>query len=173
MKIGFVTCVELGMACLEEIERLDGRLETIVTLRDDIALKKSGRIFVDDYARRTGTPVIKIRNINDADCVRHLRAAELDYLLVIGWSQIVHDEALATIGRGVFGMHPTLLPVGRGRAPIPWTILKGLKETGVTAFEIAFRRRQWRHRRSGSFSSCSATKQPQRSMPNLLWRTGR
>jgi methionyl-tRNA formyltransferase len=31
-------------------------------------------------------------------------------------------------------MHPTLLPEGRGRAPIPWTIIKGLRETGVTAF---------------------------------------
>jgi methionyl-tRNA formyltransferase len=31
-------------------------------------------------------------------------------------------------------MHPTLLPSGRGRAPIPWTIIKGLDQTGVTAF---------------------------------------
>src|SRR6266849_1042267 len=31
-------------------------------------------------------------------------------------------------------MHPTLLPQGRGRAPIPWTIIKGLQQTGVTVF---------------------------------------
>ena len=33
-------------------------------------------------------------------------------------------------------MHPTLLPKGRGRAAIPWAILKGLKETGVTMFKL-------------------------------------
>jgi methionyl-tRNA formyltransferase len=33
-------------------------------------------------------------------------------------------------------MHPTLLPEGRGRGPIPWTIIKGLKQSGVTAFEL-------------------------------------
>ena len=33
-------------------------------------------------------------------------------------------------------MHPTLLPQGRGRASIPWAILKGLKETGVTLFRL-------------------------------------
>lgn len=33
-------------------------------------------------------------------------------------------------------MHPTLLPVGRGRAAIPWAILKGLDRTGVTLFRL-------------------------------------
>ena len=33
-------------------------------------------------------------------------------------------------------MHPTLLPVGRGRAAIPWAILKGLRQTGVTMFKL-------------------------------------
>src|SRR5207245_7813391 len=35
-----------------------------------------------------------------------------------------------------YGMHPTLLPRHRGRAPIPWAILSGLARTGVTLFEI-------------------------------------
>ena len=33
-------------------------------------------------------------------------------------------------------MHPTLLPNGRGRAAIPWAIIKGLPETGVTMFKL-------------------------------------
>lgn len=33
-------------------------------------------------------------------------------------------------------MHPTLLPEGRGRAAIPWAILKGLQQTGVTLFKL-------------------------------------
>jgi methionyl-tRNA formyltransferase len=33
-------------------------------------------------------------------------------------------------------MHPTLLPQGRGRAAIPWAIIKGLDETGVTLFQL-------------------------------------
>ena len=43
---------------------------------------------------------------------------------------------LALAPRGAFGMHPTLLPRHRGRAPIPWAILSGLATTGVTLFEI-------------------------------------
>jgi methionyl-tRNA formyltransferase len=48
----------------------------------------------------------------------------------------VRDPFIATAREGVFGMHPTLLPRHRGRAPIPWAILAGLARTGVTLFEI-------------------------------------
>jgi methionyl-tRNA formyltransferase len=37
---------------------------------------------------------------------------------------------------GCIGMHPTLLPIGRGRAPIPWTILRGIRSSGVSAFRL-------------------------------------
>ena len=37
---------------------------------------------------------------------------------------------------GVIGSHPTELPKYRGRAPIPWTIIKNLKESALTFFYI-------------------------------------
>src|SRR5206468_11110387 len=55
---------------------------------------------------------------------------------VVGWSQLVRQPFIAGAREGVFGMHPTLLPRHRGRAPIPWAILSGLARTGVTLFEI-------------------------------------
>ena len=56
--------------------------------------------------------------------------------MIIGWSQIARDAVLAAPRLGVLGMHPTLLPVGRGRAAIPWAILKGLEKTGVSLFKL-------------------------------------
>ena len=64
------------------------------------------------------------------------RSLAPDAIFVVGWSQLVREELLALARRGVFGMHPTLLPRHRGRAPIPWAILSGLATTGVTLFEI-------------------------------------
>lgn len=34
-------------------------------------------------------------------------------------------------------MHPTELPVGRGQAPIPWTIIKGLHGTALSVFGLS------------------------------------
>ena len=65
-----------------------------------------------------------------------MRALEPDLIFVVGWSQLVRDSFIALASEGVFGMHPTLLPRHRGRAPVPWAILTGLARTGVTLFEI-------------------------------------
>ncbi|RLJ90672.1 formyltransferase family protein [Planococcus citreus] len=136
MKIAFATCVELGMSCIEEIYRLDGKLDLLITLKDDKAKKKSGRVYLDDFSSRHQVPLLKINNINDKEVLFELKIKEIDLLFIIGWSQIAKKELLDTPIHGCIGMHPTLLPQGRGRAAVPWTILKELNKTGVTAFKI-------------------------------------
>jgi methionyl-tRNA formyltransferase len=136
-KIGFVTSVHLGLDCLWEIHRLGGNIDLVITLKDDIAKKKSGRVFIDDFANMTGTPLHKTEHINSPDTIAAIRDASLDYLLVIGWSQLISKDIFALVKQAPLGMHPTLLPEGRGRAPIPWTILKGLRRSGVTMFELS------------------------------------
>lgn len=75
-----------------------------------------------------------------------IRECRPDYILVIGWSRLVATEVLAIPGEyaptgpagagrfGCIGMHPTKLPAGRGQAPIPWTIIKGLPNTALSVF---------------------------------------
>ncbi len=136
MRFAFVTCVRIGLDCMEEIYRVGGRLELVLTLKDELARDKSGRVYVDDFCGRHAIPTRKVRTINEAEAVEAIRAAQIDWLFIIGWSQIARSEALAAPRLGVIGMHPTLLPEGRGRAAIPWAILKGLRETGVTMFKL-------------------------------------
>lgn len=136
MKSAFATCVRLGRSCIEEILRLGGRLDLLITLEDGQAKNKSGRIYLDDLSRLHGIPLLKIRNINDPAVIEALREREIDWLMIIGWSQIAGPELLHTPALGCIGMHPTLLPEGRGRAAVPWAILKGLDRTGVTLFKL-------------------------------------
>ena len=134
MKLGFVTCVQLGQSCIEAIYEAGYELDVIFTLHDDVAPKKSGRIYIDKFARNHGVAVHKLAHVNDPDAVKKYR--KLDWLFIIGWSQIAGPEVIAAPKNGVLGIHPTLLPVGRGRAAIPWAILKGLSQTGVTLFKL-------------------------------------
>jgi methionyl-tRNA formyltransferase len=121
---------------MEAIYQVGGSLDLVVTLQDDLARGKAGRIYVDQFAATHRIQVAKIRNINDPDAIEALSAADLDWLFIIGWSQIARDEVLAIPRKGVIGMHPTLLPIGRGWAAIPWAILKRLEKTGVTMFKM-------------------------------------
>ncbi|MCH2209161.1 MAG: hypothetical protein MK132_25310 [Lentisphaerales bacterium] len=136
MKFGFITCVQLGLSCIEKIYEIGGKLDLAITLYDDLAVKKSGRIYLDSFCTENNLKLKKIRHINDKDCLEAVENANLDWLFIIGWSQIASKELLAIPARGCLGIHPTLLPQGRGRAAIPWAILKGLEKTGVTLFKL-------------------------------------
>jgi len=136
LRIGFVTCVRLGLSCMKAIYAAGGSLQFAMTLRDDVAPTKSGRVVLDDFCAEHRIPLTKIANVNDQVAVEAITAAELDWLFIIGWSQIAKAAVLKSARKGVLGIHPTLLPIGRGRAPIPWAILLGLQETGVTLFQL-------------------------------------
>ncbi|MGB4594134.1 MAG: formyltransferase family protein [Coriobacteriia bacterium] len=136
MKMAFATCVQLGLSCIEEVYRIGGEFALLITLKDEKGKSSSGRVYLDDVSDRHGVPLIKVDNINDVEVIRALGRYEIDWLFIIGWSQIAKSEILAAPARGCIGMHPTLLPVGRGRAAIPWAIIKGLSQTGVTLFKL-------------------------------------
>lgn len=136
MKFAFVTCVQLGQSCIEKIYEIGGNLDLLITLKDEKAKNKSGRIYLDEFAEKQDVPLLKINHINDEEAINALIKYDIDWMFIIGWSQIAGEKVINTPKYGSIGMHPTLLPKGRGRAAIPWAIIKGLTKTGVTMFKL-------------------------------------
>ena len=136
MRFGFVTCVQIGLSCMEAIYEAGSTLDLIVTLPDDKAKKKSGRIYVDEFASKHNIRVVKSNHVNDQIVIDAIKKQNIDWLFIIGWSQIASVEVINAPNYGVIGAHPTLLPQGRGRAAIPWAIIKGLTKTGVSFFKM-------------------------------------
>ena len=136
MKFGFVTCVQLGLSCMDAFYHSGGKLDLAVTLPDNKEKNKSGRIYIDDFCGEHNIPLLKSKYINNIDVINAIKQAEIDWLFIIGWSQIAYNDLLNSPKKGVIGIHPTLLPEGHGRASIPWAILKKLSKTGVTMFKM-------------------------------------
>jgi methionyl-tRNA formyltransferase len=136
IKLGFATSVKLGLSCMKSIYDTGNKLSLVITLPNNIAIKKAGRVFLDDFCEQHQISLIKSSNINNYDVINEIKKKKIDWLFIIGWSQIVNTEILSAPNKGVIGAHPTLLPFGRGRASIPWAILKKLDRTGVTLFKI-------------------------------------
>lgn len=136
IRFGFVTSVRLGLSCMKAIYDSGNKLSLVVTLPDNISTKKVGRVFLDDFCSHHYIPLIKSHHINNKEIINLIKKNKIDWLFIIGWSQIASPKILQSVKYGVIGAHPTLLPIGRGRSPIPWTILKKLNHTGVTFFKI-------------------------------------
>jgi methionyl-tRNA formyltransferase len=136
MRTVWVSFDTIGRDCLEAASEAGADLVGVVTLPGPLDPDRSGQCAFDDVAARLDAALIETRDVNDLDTLNAIRMLEPDLIFVVGWSQLVHDPFVAIAREGVFGMHPTLLPRHRGRAPIPWAILSGLARTGVTLFEI-------------------------------------
>ena len=136
MNIAFCTCVQIGLSCIEAVQEIGGEFKLFLSLKDEKSKKKSGRIYLDDISNKTRTPLVKINHINDQECIDALKEHDIDWLFIIGWSQIASKEVIEKPNLGVIGAHPTLLPKGRGRAAIPWAILKKEERTGVSFFKL-------------------------------------
>ncbi len=136
MRFAFVTCVKVGLECMDAIYKSGFKLDLAITLSDDVSKAKSGRVFIDDFCKSNEIYLVKTQHINSLEILKYIKDFQIDWLFIIGWSQIANEDIIKAPNIGAIGAHPTLLPKGRGRAPIPWTILKGLNETGVTFFKL-------------------------------------
>ena len=106
MRFGFVTCVQLGLSCMEAIYEVGGRLDLVMTLNDDQAVSKVGRVYLDPFCARQGIPLIKSRNNNDSGVVEAVGPG------VTGVS--VGDEVCGMTGAR-FGAHAELAAVRADR----------------------------------------------------------
>jgi methionyl-tRNA formyltransferase len=122
----------IGRDCLLAARDVGAEIVGVVTLPGPIDPNRSGQCSFDDV----GAPVFETADVNAPETVEAVRAWRPDAIFVVGWSQLVRADFIALAPGAVFGMHPSLLPRHRGRAPIPWAILSGLAKTGVTLFEI-------------------------------------
>ena len=136
MRTVWVSFDVIGLDCLEAAAASGAEVVGVVTLPGPVDPNRSGQCSFDDVAARLGAELIEAADINAPEVVAAVGALEPEVIFVVGWSQLVRDAFIATASRAVYGMHPTLLPRHRGRAPIPWAILSGLAKTGVTLFEI-------------------------------------
>ncbi len=82
----------------------------------------SGYTSLADFSKTHGVAYHSFKKINDhADEIAQCQA---DVIFVVGLSQLVNPKILSSAKFGCVGFHPTVLPKGRGRAPIAWTVLE-------------------------------------------------
>lgn len=143
MRIVWLSANRLGYELLEKIFNLDGiwvehnslKVDAIVTLTEDSKTKMYDGIKDNTLWHEIGVPIYEIEDINDEGDL--LKAIQPDLVVLCGWRQIISKEILEIPKLGFIGFHPTLLPVGRGHAPIINSILEGFEKSGVTLFHLS------------------------------------
>jgi len=136
MKIAFIGGVKFSHELLSTILSNGWNVSVVFSYEDS---KKKYYSDIDSFTELTkkyGIKHVQVNNINDDENIQILKEIEPDLILVMGWSQLLKNEIIKIPKLGVIGSHPTELPKYRGRAPLPWTIIKNLKESALTFFYI-------------------------------------
>jgi len=135
-RLAFAGGLKISWHCLKALCE-QGVVPNVAFGYDPSLHHRSGYCDLGDLCEKYRIVYHRINDINSDQVADELRRHEIDLFLVWNWSQLVKPPILAIPKQGCIGMHPTRLPIGRGRAPIPWSIIKGIRHSAVSIFFLA------------------------------------
>ncbi|CAM5217280.1 methionyl-tRNA formyltransferase [Alishewanella longhuensis] len=121
MKIALIGGVTSTLTTLDALKQHQFTNVTVYGYQPDNVSLVSGWV---DLAGPAGAadyryqPFVKI-----SQYATEIAREKFDLILAIGLSQLLPDSIVESAALGCYGFHPTLLPRGRGRAPIAWLVL--------------------------------------------------
>jgi methionyl-tRNA formyltransferase len=138
LKIVFMGTPEFAVPTLEALHASCHEIGLVITQPD--RPKGRGRVLmappVKMAAQRLRYPVEQPQKIADTDVVKTIAGHEPDALVVAAYGKIIPQNLLDLPALGAVNVHPSLLPKYRGPAPIPWALIEGDSETGVTIIKL-------------------------------------
>lgn len=134
MKLVFMGTAPFAVPCLEAIAEAGHEILSVVTQPDrprgrGMALQPSP---VKIAAIELRLPVLQPERASAPDFVAAARELAPDAMVVVAYGQILRQRVLDIPPLGCINVHGSLLPALRGAAPIQWSIINGIAETGVT-----------------------------------------
>lgn len=134
MRVVFVTHNDLGLACLEGLADLGADIQAVYTRPREPGL--SDQVGLKSFANEHDAALHRVESVNDPEVIEQIDGYEPELLFVVGWSRLVDSGVLELPSVAALGMHPAPLPRGRGRAPLAWSIIKGLDATALSFFHL-------------------------------------
>jgi methionyl-tRNA formyltransferase len=127
MKVALIGSVSSSWFALDALIRGGVEITAVLGVDESQADKISDYRPLRSLATDSGIPFRSFVKVSEPAVEEFLRAHVPDMIWVIGLSQLVPESLIKIAPHGSVGFHPTMLPEGRGRAPVAWTILKGAR----------------------------------------------
>ena len=132
MRILFIGAVLFSKNILEEMIKSQAKIVGVIGKKKT----KFNSDYYDlvKYSRSKKIDSIYSKDINADKISRWIKKKKPDIIFCIGWNQLLKKKILKIAPRGVIGYHPSDLPKNRGRHPIIWSLVLGLKSIGSCFF---------------------------------------
>ena len=132
MKIVFIGAVELSKKALEKLLEMDSDIVGVCTQKKSNF--NSDHFDLTPLCEDSGIPCKIVEDINSQESVSWIRVLNPDIIFCFGWSSLIKKELLTLAPMGIIGYHPAKLPQNRGRHPLIWSLILGLKKSASTFY---------------------------------------
>ncbi len=133
MKTGFFGTPEIGAFCLRALAAVHEILFAAVP--EDKPAGRSRKPLpcpVKTAAMELGIPVLQPHSLKDPEFISAIKGFNAEIFTVVAYGKIIPPEIYLMPELKTINLHPSLLPLYRGAAPIPWSLINGEKESGIT-----------------------------------------
>lgn len=138
MRVLYLGSPDFAVAPLEALAQAGYDIVAVVTQPDRPAGRK--RVLtappVKLSAQLLGLPVLQPEKLRDPTVHAQLTALRPDVGIVAAYGEILRPAVLAIPPLGYLNIHPSLLPLYRGPAPVAGAILAGDSVTGVSIMQL-------------------------------------
>ena len=132
MKAAFIGTVASSLIGLKALLKSGVEVTAVLTRRRSPG--NADYVDLKPFCDQNGLPCFYAEPIIKEEALYFLRQSQPEIIFCLGWSNLLSAEVLASAPMGCVGFHPAPLPRGRGRHPIIWALILGLKETASTFF---------------------------------------
>jgi methionyl-tRNA formyltransferase len=132
MRIVFIGSVEFSLRALELLVALEAEIVGVCTLQE--SKFNTDHVDLRGFSESHGIQSLYFDDINSSEALSWIQGKSPDIIFCFGWSRLIKKDLLELAPLGVIGFHPALLPANRGRHPLIWALVLGLKKTGSTFF---------------------------------------
>lgn len=133
MRLVFIGCVKFSYAALEMVIK-ETKAEVVGVITKNESKFNADFASLEPLAKKYKIPFMIAENNDQEQMYQWIKELNPDVIYCFGWSYLLNKKMLEIPKLGVIGYHPTKLPKNRGRHPIIWTLVLGLKETASTFF---------------------------------------
>lgn len=132
MNILYIGTVEFSLQALQKLIEIEVNIVGVCT--------KEKSLFNSDFSDlsplcvENDIPYRYVNDINSEENINWVKNLKPDIIFCFGWSSLIKKELLGMAPMGVIGFHPAKLPANRGRHPLVWALVLGVKESASTFF---------------------------------------
>ena len=132
MRIVFIGAVQFSEKVLSKLIEIKAEVVGVCTLKS--LSFNSDHSDLTPLCLENDIPVKYTDDINLPENIAWIKRYSPDIIFCFGWSRLLKTDLLKLAPLGVLGYHPAALPANRGRHPLIWALVLGLKETASTFF---------------------------------------